>query len=310
MTVGSPTKTTAPPRRLFFKHIIRKIFLEDWLMKLVALAITIALWLGVTVFTKQGSSRFTVPLNFRVADNALLTGSAVKDVTIRVRGDDQKIRDLSPNDIRISLDLSDVDPGEKIITIDPQSVSQNLPSGVRLEDIQPRSIPVKLETAVQKDVLVRTDIQGEPAKGFEVYPNETISPQRIRVRGPASYIQRLDYLLTEKIDVSGRSEDFVANQIPVTITNDNTTVSDPVVNVSIHIGEKRVERTFVVAVSGSSSKKATVVLYGPPAMFTGLRPENLKDEMITDADGPEAPRLILPEQLDGNVEVRSLRVHS
>ncbi|MEP6847552.1 MAG: CdaR family protein [Acidobacteriota bacterium] len=307
MLVGN-SKTPPPPRWLFVKHIIRKIFLEDWLMKLVALAITIALWLGVTVFTKQGTGRFTVPLNFRVSDNSILTGSAVKDVAIRVRGDDQKIRDLSPNDIRISLDLGDVDPGEKIITIDPSSVASNLPVGIKLEDIQPRGIPVKLEAAEQKDVPVRADIQGEPAKGFEVYPNESIAPQRIRVRGPASYIRPLDYLLTEKIDTTGKREDFVAKQIPIKITSDNTTVSDPVVTVSIHIGEKRVERTFLVSVSGSTTKKATVLLYGPPAMFLGLRPENLKVEIIKDADGPESARVILPDALDGNVEVRSIKV--
>src|SRR5260221_6857762 len=223
MLVGSGKNLKARSGRLLFKHVLRKIFLEDWVMKLIALAITLGLWLGVTVFTKQGSARFTVPLIPKPSDNALVTRSTVKVVTIRVRGDDQTIRDLKPADVQVFLDLENVEPGDKIVTIDPQSVSSNLPSGVRIDDIQPRGIPLKLETAGQKEVLVRPNIQGDPAKGFEVYPNATVKPLRIMIRGPLSYIDTLDYLATDKIDVTGKSEDVTAIQMHVRPTNENVT---------------------------------------------------------------------------------------
>ena len=81
------------PNKLFSKHIVRKIFHEDWAMKLLALVITLGLWFGVTVLSKgkQASDRFTVPLNFRVLDNAAVTNSPVQEVEIRVRGVDDKI---------------------------------------------------------------------------------------------------------------------------------------------------------------------------------------------------------------------------
>ena len=309
MLVGTGKNLNTRSGRLLLKHVLRKIFLEDWVMKLIALAITLGLWLGVTVFTKQGSGRFTVPLIIRPSDNAILTGSGVKDVTIRVKGDDQKIRELSPADIHILLDLESVEPGEKIITIDPQSVSNNLPSGVRLEDIQPRGIPVKLENAEQKDVVVRANIQGDPAKGFEIYPNEMIKPQRITIRGPASYIRTLDYLTTDKIDVTGKSEDFTAIQVPIRPANENVTVSDTVVDVDVHIGERRIERSLLVPVAGSPGKKATVVLYGPPALIDGIRPESLKAEMIKNDTGQDVPRVILPDSLIANIEIRKVKVN-
>jgi hypothetical protein len=50
---------TAPER------LLRKLFLEDWGLKLLALAITIALWLGVTGQNKPVTLRVTgVQLNF------------------------------------------------------------------------------------------------------------------------------------------------------------------------------------------------------------------------------------------------------
>ena len=309
MFVGSEKRTERNDRTLFVKHVIRKVFLEDWLLKLVALAITLALWLGVTFFTKQGSARFTVPLNIRPPDNAILTNAAVKDVTVRVSGDDQKVRDLltSPNSVYIFLDLSGVDPGEKIVTITPESVSHNLPSGVRLEDIQPRGIPVKLEAAELKDVPVQPELGGQAARGFEVY-NTVAVPQRVRVRGPASYLRTLDFLPTENIDISGKGDDFVVKQVAIKLSNENSTLSDTVVDVNVHIGERRAERTFLVPVSGLSGKKATVVLYGPPTMFAGVKNENLKVEMIKDDAGDDSPNLILPDALKGNVEIRSLKV--
>jgi len=307
MFVGSEKYGERKPQGLFIKHVIRKIFLEDWAMKLIALAITLGLWLGVTVFTKQGSARLTVPLSVRTSDNSILTNSAVKDVTIRVSGDDQRIRDLSPSDIRILLDLANVEPGEKIITITPQTVSHNLPSGVRLEDIQPRGVPVKLEAAEQKDVPVEANVDGTPAKGFEVYSQFT-APQRVRVRGPASYIQTLDVLPTEKIDVTGKSSDFVVNQVPVKVSNENMTLSDTVVDVTIHIGERRIQKSFPAAVSGSPTKKATVTLYGSPTILTGVKPENLKVEIQRNDAGQDVPSLMLPDALRDSVEVRSLKL--
>ena len=306
MLVGSERPVEKKPKRLFFKHIVRKIFFEDWLMKLVALAITFGLWLGVTVLTKQGSGRLTVPLNFRISDNTILTNSPVRDVTIRVSGDDQKIKDLSPSDVRISLDLADVEPGEKIVTITPQSVSHNLPSGVRLEDIQPRGIPLKLEAAEQKDVPVEAQMEGIPAKGFEIY-SETITPQKIRVRGPSSYIQTLDLLTTEKIDISGKGQDFTATQVPVKLANENTTLSDTVVDVNFHIGEKRVERIFLVPMSGTTGKKTAVVLYGAPTLLDGVRPESIRVETVKDEMGGDSLKVELPDALAGNVEIRKPR---
>ena len=54
----------------FVGQVLKKIFLEDWLTKLLALAITLALWVGVTGLSEVGSDRYKVPLRLRLADNA------------------------------------------------------------------------------------------------------------------------------------------------------------------------------------------------------------------------------------------------
>jgi hypothetical protein len=50
------------PNQLILKHLVRKAFLEDWLLKLTALVITLGLWFGVTGLGTPITKRFTVPL--------------------------------------------------------------------------------------------------------------------------------------------------------------------------------------------------------------------------------------------------------
>jgi len=59
---------------------------------------------------------------------------------------------------------------------------------------------------------------------------------------------------------------------------------------------------------GSSGKKATVVLYGPPNLFEGIKPESMKVDIERNNDGVDAPNLILPDSLKGSVEIRSVKV--
>ena len=69
------------PRKLFAKHIVRKIFLEDWALKLLALVITLALWLGVTGLSTPTKTRVTVPLVPSISNSAEITNSLI--LTIR-----------------------------------------------------------------------------------------------------------------------------------------------------------------------------------------------------------------------------------
>jgi YbbR domain-containing protein len=277
-------------------------------MKLVALVITLGLWLGVTVLNKQGSGRFSIPLTFRVSDDAILTNSPVREIGIWIKGDDRKIEQLlSGSDLKVFVDLTQVEPGDKIITLTSDNVV--LPQGVRLEEMQPSHVPVSLEPAAQKDIMVRAETDGNPADGFEIYA-ETVMPPRIRIRGPASYVGKLEFLQTEKVDITGRKADFSAKQVPVDIANEYTSASDTVVDVAFKIGEKRVEKTFSVPVPGIPVKStARIVLYGPRTLLSKVRPENLKVEVVKNDRGEDTPNLILPESLQGNVEIRKVKIN-
>ena len=290
------------PNQLILKHLVRKAFLEDWLLKLTALVITLGLWFGVTGLGTPITKRFTVPLVPSISSNAVITNTVIQDVDIVVSGDKRKVEQINRADLVAALDLTDVPAGDKVVSLSPDTISVELPQGIRLVEVQPSRIPVNLEAVEERDLAVEARSTGTPMIGYEVY-GWTSLPPRIRVRGPASTVRMLDHVNTEVIDLSGKSGDFTARQVAVGVDG-KASVLNTVVDVIFRIGEKRLERSFTTAVTGETGKNASFTLYGPRTVLTQAKPDDFKVEMGLDENGLEAPRVILPENMQNIVQVR------
>jgi len=295
-------------RQISFRRLLRRIFLEDWLTKVIALFITVALWLGVTGLRAPTTARFrSVPLNLRVSNNIEVTNSPVQEVDLVITGDKRRIDQLNPRDLVVSLDLTDVTAGERTVQITPENVSVELPTGVRLEEIQPNKIAVKLEAVGEREVTVKAETEGAVAENYEIY-SRTISPIKVRVRGPESFIKSLDSISTEKINLENRSEDFTVRQVALNVVNPKVTLLDTVVDVNFRVGEKRIERMFTIPIPGET-KSAAVVLYGGRSVLESLKPEDLQVEMVKTEAGETSLNLVLPPEIRGQVEIRKLKIN-
>lgn len=286
---------------LFVKHLVRKIFLEDWGLKLIALVITLALWFGVTGLSTPTTKRFNIPLNLSISSSAQIVNEPLQEVEIEVSGDKRKIEQINRSNLAASLDLTDVAPGDRVILLSPESVFVPLPQGVKLVEVAPSRIAVNLEEVEEKELEITTETVGEPASGFEVY-NTAVLPPSVRVRGPASIVRILEYVQTDKIDLTGKKEDFTAKQVPVVAPNPKAAVLNTFVDVIFKIGEKRIERSFTIPLTGTSGKMATFTIHGPRTLLSKTRADAFKL-----SDG-ETPQVILPAELQGVVEVKKVSV--
>ncbi|MEQ1762813.1 MAG: CdaR family protein [Pyrinomonadaceae bacterium] len=289
----------------FLKQILRKIFLEDWLTKLLALAITIALWIGVTGLSEVGSDRYKVPLVLRLADSAEATNQPIDQVEIRISGDKRRLGQIREGDLRVWVDLTGTPVGSHTITLAPDTVAMpDLPTGIRLEDINPKKIVVRLEAIEEKEVAVRVETQGAVPQGMEVY-SETVAPAKIRVRGPSSFLRTLSSIATDKVDLADKNVDFTARQVRIApLSNENATPLDSFVDVNFRIGETRMEKSYIIPIA-DSKKRAQITLFGGRSLFDGV---SAKDFTATLADGSEEPAVDLPGKLDGQVEIRRVRL--
>lgn len=287
------------------KQILRKIFLEDWLTKLLALAITIALWVGVTGLSEIGSDRYKVPLVLRLADNAEATNQPIDEVEIRISGDKRRLAQIREGDLRVWVDLTSTPVGNHTVTLAPDTVTMpDLPTGVKLDDINPKKIVVRLEAIEEREVPVRVETQGSVKNGMEIY-SELAQPAKVRIRGPVTYVRGLASVPTEKVDVGGRSQDFTVREVRLAaLSNDNATPLESVVDVFFQVGEVRVERTYMVPIEGPPVRRAQVTLFGGRSVFFEVSAKDLAVSISENGD----PQVTLPAQLGGRVEVRRVRL--
>ncbi len=291
------------------RRLVRRLFLDDWVIKAVALVITFALWLGVTGLRAPVAARFkNIALNLRVSNNIDITNSPVQEVVITITGDKRKIDQIDPRDLVVLLDLTDVQAGERMVELNAESVGVELPTGVRIEEIVPSKIQVNLETVEERDVSVKVETEGTLAENFEIY-SPTVSPPKVRVRGPSSFVKSLDSVSTEKVNVDNRQADFTAQQVELNLVNPKVTLLDTVVSVSFKIGEKRGEKLYSVPVKmENQSKTATVVLYGARSVLESVKTENLQVEIFRNEAGENSLRLILPADVQDQVEIKKLKI--
>lgn len=292
---------------LFAKHVIRKVFLEDWGLKLIALVITLALWFGVTGLSTPTKERLTVPLNLTISTDTVVVNVIRPEVDIVISGDKRKLEQINRSDLSAGLDLTEVAPGDWVITLSPETVSVVLPPGVKLETVQPGNVAVKLESVAEKDVEVKAETTGSVEPGYEIY-STSVLPSKIRVRGPASVVKTLEYVQTDKIDLTGKKEEFTSKQVPVNASNPKAAVLNTVVDVYFRIGEKRGERAFTLPIIGEPGKTASFILYGPKTLLQKVRADQIKVEIYLNDSGEITPRVVVPTELQDVVEIRNLKV--
>lgn len=297
-------------RQILLRRLARRVFYDDWLIKVFALIITFALWFGVTGLRAPITTRLNnVTLKSRVSSNLEITNSLVTEVDLIITGDKRRIDQINSDNMIVSFDLTDAQAGEQVIQLTPENVSVELPTGVRLEEIQPNKIAVKLENVQEREIAVRPEIESGVADGYEIYSAVAL-PQKVRVRGPESFVKSLDFVSTEKINVENKQADFNVQQVPLNVVNPKVTLLDAVVDVVFRIGERRIERLFIVPVqSETEGKTATVVLYGPRSLLNNLRQDTLQVQMLKNEAGEDTLQLVLPASIQGQVEIRKLKIN-
>ncbi|HET7288748.1 MAG TPA: CdaR family protein, partial [Pyrinomonadaceae bacterium] len=284
---------------------LRRIFLEDWSLKLLSLAIAIVLWLLVTGQNEPVTAHLNVQLNFIRPPSLEISNDPPRTVDVMLTGSRNKLDDLTSLDLVATVDIMDQRAGERVLRLaDRAQIS--LPQGIKVDGYQPSVIPIRLEEIVDRQVPVEPKLEGKPADGFEVYG---VYPSKgsVTVHGPASRVNALQKVFTEGIWMAGHKESFTASNVAIDVPDPKVDLREPVVNVNVEIGERRVEKTFAgVSVSAADGGKVqpattTVTVLGVASMVNSLKPEELKIVLDNDLK----PQLEVPDALKGKVTLKS-----
>jgi YbbR domain-containing protein len=222
-------------------------------------------------------------------------------------GSRNKLDDLTSLDLVATVDITDQRAGERVLRLaDKAQIS--LPQGIKVDGYQPSAIPIRLEEIVERQVPVEPKLEGKPADGFEIYG---VSPNKgsVMVRGPASRVNALQKVFTEGIWIAGHKESFIASNVAIDVPDTKVDLKEPVVNVNVEIGERRIEKTFTgVSVSTADGRKVqpattTVTVWGGASLVNSLKPQEVKIVLDNDLK----PQLEVPDALKEKVTLKSVQ---
>ncbi len=293
---------------------LREIFVEDLGLKLLALAITLVVWYAVTGQRMPTTIHLRgVHLNFHLPSDMEISNDPRTEVEVTLTGNKSVLERIGARDLVAYVDVSDLKPGERTVQLTPERVTLGLPDGVRVEGIEPNTMPLRIEQRIEVEIEVEARHEGSPPEGYELREIK-ITPARVRVRGPASRVNALQKLSTDTISLSEHRENFTVQQVAINADalDKKIDLIDTVVQVAFEIGERRVEKSFAgVSVRESTGAQArpetaNVTLYGARSVLEQLRAADLQIALDVGQDGAITPRLVLPPGLEQSVQLRSI----
>src|SRR5829696_7038126 len=190
------------------EKMLRRIFLEDWSLKLLSLAIAIVLWLLVTGQNQPVTAHVNVQLNFIRPPALEISNDPPRTVDVMLTGSRNKLDDLTSLDLVATVDISDQRAGERVLRL-ADKAQIPLPQGIKVDGYQPSAVPIRLEEILERQVVIEPKLEGKPADGFEIY---AVYPNKgsIAVRGPASRVNALQKVATESVWLAGHNQSFTA----------------------------------------------------------------------------------------------------
>jgi YbbR domain-containing protein len=234
-------EATAPIQRPpnVLERWVRKILLEDWNLKLLAVAITAVLWLAVTGQNEPKTLRVPgVRLSFLKQKGVEISNEPPGSVEVILSGSPDKLKDIESGGLVATVDVSDQKPGERVIRLSPDRVKMDLPPGVKIQSFQPTTIPIRLVPSMESQIDVEVKFEGKLPEGYEIARFST-SPAKVRVSGPSDRVNALRKAMTETVWLDGKTESFSIPNVAINIPDPKIDLFDPTVEVRVEIAVKR-----------------------------------------------------------------------
>jgi YbbR domain-containing protein len=180
------------PARLF--HRLRHTRIENKGLKALSLLLAVLLFI-VSRQPVIDLQLVGVPIEYRgLSPGVKIVGDPEQTVSLRLSGPRDIVRSLTPNQLLVIADLSGKEPGERVVQL---RVDEGfLPDNVKVMQIEPPSIRIKLEPNVTKRVKVEAQFTGKVVEDREIYGVE-LYPREVEVFGPKSAVEALRAMRVE-----------------------------------------------------------------------------------------------------------------
>jgi hypothetical protein len=181
---------------------LRTAIVTNWPVKVTALVLSGVLWAAVAA---EEPTTQLIPVHLVVQPPAGRTlRGAVPAVQAVYVGSTRELIKLYSSPPTIRKVIPDTLTGiEFALDLLPQDLVTGKQINVRAEDIQPRSVLIRLDEVSRRTVQVLPRVTAAPDSGYAVLDGLTVSPSSVVVIGPDSALRRLHEVPTVPVALTG-----------------------------------------------------------------------------------------------------------
>ncbi|KAA0210299.1 MAG: hypothetical protein OZ913_02835 [Ignavibacteriaceae bacterium] len=237
----------------------------------VALIIAVILWLYLSLNSSFNYS-IEVPLRLQMSDEQS-TGNNVPDtLTIALNGNGWDLLSVVLNpDLEYRYDISNFKRDAKIVTMQQANERIGIPFSIRINSIDPDTVYVSYGNVSSKYVPVINNIEIEPRIGYDIVGRPSISPDSVKVSGPAAEIRKINSVQTESKLISDVNSDLLVNAKLENKFSASVKLETTDVSISYQI-ELSAEKTFNdLTIKIDNLPPENEVLLIPPTISVTLR---------------------------------------
>ncbi|MGD1076441.1 MAG: CdaR family protein [Thermodesulfovibrionales bacterium] len=184
--------------------MIRRLLLDNLSLKAAALMLAILLWLFVSSKGQMETS-LDVPIEYiNIPRGIEISKHVVNSANVVIRGHESILKNIRQGEVRVSVDMSKAKEGEGTFPIKKDDVQ--LPYAATVIKVDPSFVKVTFEKTISKTVGIRPVITGNPQSGYSVKAME-VKPKDAVIEGAESEVNKVSYLKTEPVDITGVAED-------------------------------------------------------------------------------------------------------
>ena len=222
----------------------------------IVLALLLALSIWIIATQQENPVEETdydtpIPVDYvGLADGLIITNEPAQMATVSLRAQQRTLSTLSPDNFRITVNLSGLGAGD--FTDLPLVASVNAQAIIVGTD--PSTVKVSIEEVREREMPIQLDPTGSLPNGYTMGPIQ-LDPQSVVVRGPRSEVELISEIRAEA-DIDGLRDSF-SDTLRLTAldsngnTVQNVTISPPEVAVTIPVVQEDDFREVAVRVDGN-----------------------------------------------------------
>ncbi|MDD5434743.1 MAG: CdaR family protein [Nitrospira sp.] len=201
----------------------RGILINNLFLKVISLFFAVTIWFYITPIISKDTIEinYAIPLQLKnIPENIMISGKVDDHISVRFKGRQNAIKELDMGQVNVSIDLSNGREGGRVYTLDRSNI--NIPSNIDVVRIDPKIIKIDMVRVIKKNLKVKVEIAGMPAKGYRV-KRVFVRPSEVAVEGPESELGSLYLLEGLSLDVTGRRSSF-SKEVKINIPQRNVRI--------------------------------------------------------------------------------------